>query len=175
MTSDELQARTDAVRALEAQFGELINRMRRHLNENAQRVSPGMLPGAYKVFSTIAGRGRIAQSTLGDVLMVDKGQLSRTVRELEQLGLIQREPDPDDGRASILSPTPLGIERLAAARAPQEQTLIGTLRDWPLDDIHNLTRLLRALASGALPGGDAPPLPGDDPAARSLLDPVAPA
>ena len=57
MTSDELQARTDAVRALEAQFGELINRMRRHLNENAQRVSPGMLPGAYKVFSTIAGRG----------------------------------------------------------------------------------------------------------------------
>ena len=78
MTSDELQARTDAVRALEAQFGELINRMRRHLNENAQRVSPGMLPGAYKVFSTIAGRGRIAQSTLGDVLMVDKGPVSYT-------------------------------------------------------------------------------------------------
>jgi len=175
MTTEDLPARTEAVRALEAQFGELINRMRRVLTENAQRVSPGMLPGAYKVFTTIVRRERISQSALADALVVDKGQLSRTVRELEQLGLIQREPDPDDGRASILSPTPLGIERLAAARAPQEQTLIGTLRDWPLDDIHNLTRLLHALASGALPGGDAPPLPGDDPAARSLLDPVAPA
>jgi len=151
VTIDELQARTDAVRALEAEFGELINRMRRLIMENAQRVSPGMLPGAYKVFTTIARRERISQSALADILVVDKGQLSRTVRELEQLGFICRESDPDDGRASILSATPLGLERLAAARAPQEDSLVNALEEWPLTDIENLTRLLHALTAGVTP------------------------
>lgn len=151
MSIDESQARTDAVRALEAEFGELIVRMRRILAENAQRVSPGLLTGAYKVFTTIVRRERISQSALADHLVLDKGQLSRTLRELEQLGLIRREPDPDDRRASILSPTPLGLERLAAARAPQESTLVHVLAQWPLDDIRSLTRLLHALTAGPLP------------------------
>lgn len=151
MTADEAQARTDAVRALEGEFGELINRMRRILTENANRVSPGMLPGAYKVFTTIARRGSVSQSVLADALVVDKGQLSRTVRELEDLGLISRAPDPDDRRVSILSPTPAGLERLAAARAPQEDTLATALQQWPLGDIENLTRLLHALTTGVRP------------------------
>ncbi|WP_315943089.1 MarR family winged helix-turn-helix transcriptional regulator [Microbacterium festucae] len=151
MTTDTREARTDAVRALEAEFSELITRMRRILTENANRVSPGMLPGAYKVFTTIARRESISQSALADTLIVDKGQLSRTVRELEQLGLIRREPDPADGRASILFPTPFGLERLAEARAPQENTLLDALEDWPVDDIHSLTRLLHALTTGVVP------------------------
>lgn len=151
MTTDELQARTEAVRALEAEFGELINQMRRVLAENAERIEPGMLLGAYKVFTTIVRRERISQSALAETLMVDKGQLSRTVRELEQRGLIRRDPDPDDGRASILSPTPHGLERLAAARAPQENALVTSLAEWPVEDITHLTRLLHALIAGVRP------------------------
>jgi len=151
METDVRAERTDAVRALEAEFSELITRMRRILTENANRVSPGMLPGAYKVFTTIVRREAVSQSTLAETLVVDKGQLSRTVRELEQLGLVRRDPDPADGRASILSPTPLGLERLAEARAPQENTLLVALEDWPVHDIRNLTRLLHALTSGVVP------------------------
>ncbi|HEY6801380.1 MAG TPA: MarR family transcriptional regulator, partial [Agromyces sp.] len=124
---DTREARTEAVRALEAEFGELINRFRRIISENAGRVSPGMLPGAYKVFTTIVRRESITLSALAESLMADKGQISRTVRELEQLGLIERTPDPDDGRSSLLSPTPEGLTRLAAARAPQERTLVDSL------------------------------------------------
>lgn len=152
MTSDDTRAaRTEAVRALEAEFGELINRFRRVISENANRVSPGMLPGAYKVFTTIVRREHITLSALAETLMADKGQISRAVRELEQLGLVQRTPDPADGRSSLLSPTPEGLERLAAARAPQEHTLVEALRDWPIDDIRNLTRLLHALTAGESP------------------------
>ncbi len=152
MTSDDTRAaRTEAVRALEAEFGELINRFRRIITENANRVSPGMLPGAYKVFTTIVRREGITLSALAETLMADKGQISRTVRELEQLGLVQRTPDPADGRSSLLSPTPEGLERLAAARAPQESTLVDALEEWSLDDIRNLTRLLHALTAGQAP------------------------
>ncbi|KRB37279.1 MarR family winged helix-turn-helix transcriptional regulator [Microbacterium sp. Root180] len=150
-TDDTREARTEAVRALEAEFGELINRFRRVISENANRVSPGMLPGAYKVFTTIVRRESITLSALAESLMADKGQISRTVRELEQLGLIERTPDPDDGRSSLLSATPAGLERLAQARAPQERTLVDALEDWPIDDIRNLSRLLHALTAGESP------------------------
>jgi DNA-binding MarR family transcriptional regulator len=114
-------------------------------------VSPGLLPGAYKVFTTIARRQSVTQSALAEHLLVDKGQLSRTVRELEQLGLVERAPDPSDRRSNLLSPTALGLERLAAARLPQEDLLLDTLTDWPVDDIRNLTRLLHALTTGIRP------------------------
>ncbi|WP_205789322.1 MarR family winged helix-turn-helix transcriptional regulator [Microbacterium sp. CPCC 204701] len=152
MAADETrEARTEAVRALEAEFGELISRFRRIILENANRVSPGMLPGAYKVLTTIVRRESITLSALAETLMSDKGQISRTVRELEQLGLVQRTPDPDDGRSSLLSPTTEGLERLAAARAPQESTLVDALDEWPVDDIRNLTQLLHALTAGESP------------------------
>ncbi|MFE1644215.1 MarR family winged helix-turn-helix transcriptional regulator [Microbacterium sp. P01] len=149
--NDTREARTEAVRALEAEFSELINRFRRVITENANRVSPGMLPGAYKVFTTIVRQESVTQSSLADLLTADKGQISRTVRELEHLGLISRTADPADGRSSLLSPTPLGLERLEAARKPQENTLLTALADWPVDDIHNLARLLHALTAGVTP------------------------
>jgi DNA-binding MarR family transcriptional regulator len=147
------EARTEAVRALEAEFGELISRMRRVLADNANRVSPGMLPAAYKVFTTIVRRESVTLSALSEALMADKGQISRTVRELEGLGLITRTPDPADGRSSLLSPTPEGLERLAAARAPQESVLLDTLEAWSVQDIRSLTQLLHALTAGEAPGG----------------------
>lgn len=152
MADDETrEARTDAVRALEAEFGELISRMRRVLADTAQRVSPGMLPGAYKVFTTIVRRESVTLSSLAESLMADKGQISRAVRELEELGLIARTPDPADGRSSLLSPTAEGLERLARARAPQESVLLDTLEEWSVDQIRDLTRLLHALTAGETP------------------------
>lgn len=148
-SSDE--ERTEAVRALEAQFSDLIGQFRRVISENAHRVSPGLLPGAYKVFTTIARHETVTQATLADHLLLDKGQLSRTVRELETLGLITRSPDPADGRSSLLSPTEYGMERLAAARAPQEGVLVRALENWDVSDIDNLRRLLQALIAGIRP------------------------
>lgn len=144
-------ARTEAVRALEAEFGELIARFRRVVADTAQRVSPGMLPGSYKVFTTIVRRQPTTLSALAEVLMADKGQISRTVRELEELGLVQRTPDPADGRSHLLTPTAEGLDRLAAAREPHESRLMQALRDWPLDDILDLTRLLHALTAQSPP------------------------
>jgi len=144
-------ARADAVRALEAEFGELINQFRRVIVDNAQRLSPGLLPGSYKVFTTIVRHESITLSALADQLTADKGQMSRAVRELETLGLVQRTPDPSDGRSSMISPTPDGLTRLAAARAPQEGALLATLSAWALEDIQHLTSLLHALTTGAGP------------------------
>lgn len=115
------EARLQAIRALEAEFGELINRFRWLLIEYAGRVSPGMLSGAYRVFTTIVRHGSITASALAETLAADKGQISRTVRELQHLGLVSRTPDPDDGRSSLISPTPEGAPA-SRPRAPPSRT-----------------------------------------------------
>ncbi|TDN91977.1 MarR family winged helix-turn-helix transcriptional regulator [Microbacterium sp. BK668] len=149
--TDAREARADAVRALEAEFGELITQFRRVIVENAHRVSPGMLPGAYKVFTTIVRGESVTISALAEALLTDKGQISRTVRELEALGLVVRTPDPADGRSSLLSPTAEGLERLAAARHPRESALADALEHWDVRDIERLAHLLHALTSGTTP------------------------
>ena len=149
--SHDLEARTAAVRALEGEFSELLNQFRQIVAENAHRLSPGLLPGAYKVFTTIVRRERITLSALAESLMADKGQISRTVRELENLGLVVRTPDPTDGRSSLLSPTAEGLERLAAARHPRDSALADSLEDWDVADIERLAHLLHALTSGTTP------------------------
>ncbi|MFJ4222727.1 MarR family winged helix-turn-helix transcriptional regulator [Microbacterium sp. NPDC089695] len=146
--------RTAAVRSLEAEFSELITHFRRLIMENANRVSPGMLPGAYKTFTAIARCGSVTASGLSERMLVDKGQVSRTVRELEDLGLIERSPDPNDGRSSLLSLTPRGQAKLVEAREPLEGMLMHNLSEWSVADIDSLSRLLHALSSGATPPRD---------------------
>ncbi|MFY9713767.1 MAG: helix-turn-helix domain-containing protein, partial [Microbacterium sp.] len=90
VTGDESpETRAAAVRALESEFAELISRIRRIIMENANRVSPGMLPGAYKTLTTIARCEQVTVSALAERMLVDKSQASRMVRELEELGLIE--------------------------------------------------------------------------------------
>lgn len=144
--------RAAAVTALEAEFGELITHFRRLVIRNANQVSPGLLPGAYKVFTTIARCGQISLSALAERMMIDKGQLSRSIRELEHLGLVERTPDPSDGRVWLVSLTDLGTERLKAARVPQEGMLLHTVSDWSIEDMRTFTRLLHGLRTGILDG-----------------------
>lgn len=139
----------EALTDLESEFGELITHFRRTVLENAERLSPGMLPTAYKTFTTIVRFGTTTASVLSEMMDMDKGQLSRTLRELEGLDLIQRRPDPDDRRATLLSPTPEGLTRLAAARRPQEGRMLRVLSDWDLEEIRTLTSLLHRLTTGA--------------------------
>lgn len=141
--------RLTALTALESEFGELITHFRRTILANASRLSPGMLPGAYKTFTTIVRRQSSSASTLAEVLQMDKGQLSRTIRELEGLGLIRRDADPADRRSTLISPTAEGLERLDAARRPQEGAMLTALESWSVEDIAALTALLHRLTASA--------------------------
>ncbi len=149
-------ARSEAVRALEGEFDHLFSQVRRRIAESAERMSPGMLPGTYKVFTTIVRHESVTLSALAETLMADKGQVSRAVRELQERGFVDRTPDPADGRSSLLSPTPHGLERLAVAREPQEGTLMSALSAWEVDDINRLTTLLGALRGRTAPTPQRP-------------------
>lgn len=149
--SADVAARRDAVRGLEGAFGELMGEFRRVYAQAAETVSPGMLPGTFKILSHIERSQSVTVSGIAERLVADKGQVSRAVSELEELGLVARMADAADGRIKLLTVTAEGERRLARARAPYEGRLAEVLADWPLDSIEQLTALLRALTHGRAP------------------------
>ncbi|NNN02116.1 MAG: MarR family transcriptional regulator, partial [Acidimicrobiaceae bacterium] len=57
-------------------------------------------------------------TSLAALLGVDAPTVTRKVQQLERLGYVAREPDPDDGRASLIRLTTSGqetVDRILAA------------------------------------------------------------
>lgn len=140
-----------AVRDLEAAFAELMATLRHAYAQAAEVASPGMLPGTFKLLTMIDRMGPVTASALAERLGSDKGLISRTVTELEDLGLVVRRPDAADGRIRLIAVTSFGRERLEMARVPYLARMRKVIADWPPSSVERLTHLLRALAAGQTP------------------------
>ena len=81
-----------------------------------------------------------------DRFQTDKSAVSRQLRQLEELGLVESRPDPVDRRARVLAVTDLARERIAAARSDREARLGARLDAWSADDLELVSALLRDLA-----------------------------
>lgn len=57
---------------------------------------------------------RLTMKELGTKAVVSRERVSRVVQDLEQAGLVQRSPNPDDKRSFFAEITPAGRKRLAA-------------------------------------------------------------
>ncbi|MBS3181605.1 MULTISPECIES: MarR family winged helix-turn-helix transcriptional regulator [Leucobacter] len=143
--------RTQAFEALEREFELIFTQFRRSAMANASQVSEGMLPGAYKVLTTISRVGSATLSELTEILLTDKGQMSRTIRDLDERGLIDRAPDPSDGRSIRISVSEFGTQRLAMTRGEKEHELRDAMGRWTVSDIVRFTELLHALSLGLTP------------------------
>jgi len=80
---------------------------------------------------------------LADAMCADQSTVSRQVAGLVKSGLIERQADPDDGRASILVPTELGIDRVRGHFVNRGQGVEPIIADWPDADRGQFLRLLR--------------------------------
>jgi DNA-binding MarR family transcriptional regulator len=77
------------------------------------------------------------------LLELDKGAVSRQVSQLEQLGLVERLPDPSDGRVQTLSLSPAGEERMAAVRRRWHSEFRGRLTSWAPEQLAGFAEDLR--------------------------------
>lgn len=77
---------------------------------------------------------------------LDPSTMSRRLASMEQRGLIERHPDPDDGRAQIVRLTEQGRQVLTDERARRVDMVTDTLADWPEQDKTQLADLLGRLA-----------------------------
>jgi DNA-binding MarR family transcriptional regulator len=97
---------------------------------------------AYPLLNQILGLqgGRLSDVAAG--LRVAVPTVSRQVRQLEELGLVFRTPDPVDGRAILLEVTEAGLGALQRIRTEWRRTVAEILEPWPEKDREILGELL---------------------------------
>lgn len=91
--------RTDSLLQLEQEVGVLVRRVKRVIGVRARMVHEDMQPSSYLMLAYLAEHGATRSSAMAEIFAIDKGAISRQVRDLVDLGLVDRSQDPEDGRA----------------------------------------------------------------------------
>jgi DNA-binding MarR family transcriptional regulator len=78
---------------------------------------------------------------------LDPSTVSRAVAALVRSDLVARTADPTDGRASVLSVTPLGRQTLDDFNRLADERLADALREWSPEDIAVLSALLQRFSA----------------------------
>lgn len=143
-------ARGHAMRDLEHQIGMLLRRIRRGLADRAAQVHPDLSGTSFTLLATLTEFGPRRASDLSGLFALDKGAVSRIVHQLVDLGLVSREPDPEDGRASLLSATPLARQRMDLLTDGRREEFGAALAGWDPEEIaalaHGLDRLNQSIS-----------------------------
>ena len=108
-----------------------------------QRVDGDQLdPGTFWLLKTISARGPLRVTELAGCTNLDTSTVSRHVTQLDRAGLVERTPDPDDGRAQRIQLTGPGSIQLQSAFARRRELLGRALVGWRSEDIAQLDQLL---------------------------------
>lgn len=140
--SSSVAQRAEALRSLEHEIGVLHRRIRRVIGQRARMIHPDLNATAYYLLATLVTLGPCRASALAELFELDKGAVSRLVHQLESLGLVERNPDPEDGRASILAATDQAHARLDEVSAVRRQQLAERLGSWEPGELDQLLRSL---------------------------------
>ena len=127
---------------LEREIGLLLRRSRAISARLARELHPDLDGAAYGLLALLADAGPLRASDLVARLGLDKSTVSRQVSSLVALGMVDREPDPLDGRAQVLRPSAEGATRLARIREVRRARWESDMSDWPADDVTTLADLL---------------------------------
>lgn len=141
-TDGSAPTKAETLVGLEHEVGILVRRIRRVLAERAKGVDDKLSTPSFLMLTYLAESGPQRSSDVVDHFDIDKGAISRQVAQLEELGLIERAPDPEDGRAQLIEVTELGHTRLRTMAEQRRAMLMARLSDWADDDLATFVSLL---------------------------------
>jgi DNA-binding MarR family transcriptional regulator len=128
-------SRADELGRLEQEVGVLIRRVKRVIGDRARAVHPDLQPASYLMLTYLVSGGPQRSSVLSERFGVDKGAISRQVQHLCDLGLLERTPDPEDGRATLVSASADAVERMESINRDRRRWLEEQLAEWSEDDL----------------------------------------
>ncbi len=131
-----------------------VVRTARRLRQEAASETTGLTPTSVAALATIERHGPLTPSELAELEQVKRPTVTRTLGCLEREGLIERTPDPADGRSSLVAVNGAGRERLRRLRGRKNAYLAKRMRDLPAADVAALERAAEIL-EGMLESEDA--------------------
>lgn len=121
-----------------------IVRTSRALRQEAA-AETGLSPSATAALATINRSGPLTPSELAELERVKRPSMTRTLGCLEREGLIERTPDPADGRSFLVAINDAGRERLTRLRRRKSAYLARRLGRLEPDEIETLARAAELL------------------------------
>src|SRR4051794_38639937 len=137
-----MTSRADSLRHLEREVGVLIRRIKRVIGERARAVHPDLQPASYLMLSWLVDQGPVRATSMVENFNIDKGAVSRQLQHLDDLGLVVRTPDPDDGRANLVAVSDDARRRLADVAEHRRKWLDEQLGDWTAEELENFATTL---------------------------------
>jgi DNA-binding MarR family transcriptional regulator len=148
----------------------LLSQVGSHASKRfAQRIAAiGLTPPLFRLLNLVDAAEGESQHAIGEAIDVPASRMVGLVDDLEQLGLVERRPHPEDRRVRALHLTPEGRRQLARGRKvarEHEEVLAGGLSE---AERRELVGLLRKLVdSQGIGAGVHPALRGPKPPASS--------
>ncbi|AKV86492.1 hypothetical protein BMW26_13920 [Microbacterium sp. 1.5R] len=149
MVTSEAAAPADvdtALGDLQTHLNLIFARTRTLWRESAARIDPELQVGGYKLLTFIDRAGSASAHELAERFEMDKSVISRQVRMLEELGLIESRPDERDGRLRVLTATPSACSALTELRSDHASRLRTVVAELTQDEIHAASKVFRLLS-----------------------------
>ena len=105
-----------------------------------------LTPTQFNALIRITELGVVTQNHLGRLTAMDPATIQGVVRRLTDRRLVARRSDPSDRRATLLAPTPEGLELAAKAAEIGHAITEATLAPLTAPERRHILTLLRKLA-----------------------------
>ena len=137
--------RRNAAEAVERELVMMFRRARNVSLTVASQVHPDLDPASYSLLLMVDDAGSLRGMDVAERTGLDKSTVSRQIATLVELDLLERVPDPDDGRARRIQLSESGRARLAEVRQQRRKHLHRQFASWSTEDLRDLARLLSKL------------------------------
>jgi DNA-binding MarR family transcriptional regulator len=117
-----------------------IVRTSRRLRQEAAEGGSELTPTAVSALATVERHGPLTPSELAGIERIKRPTATRILRVLVEAGLVDRAPDPADGRSALLTVNWAGRERLRRLRGRKNAYLARRMRDLSDEDLRTLER-----------------------------------
>ncbi|RLK52613.1 MarR family winged helix-turn-helix transcriptional regulator [Microbacterium telephonicum] len=131
---------------VEASINLLFARTRMMWRDAAVRVHTDLQPSGYKLLAHIVRSGSANAHQLAELFEMDKSVVSRQVRMLEEVGLLESRPAEHDGRMRVLTPTPAAVALVDELRAEFHARLREVLAGLTPAELEAGAKVVRCLA-----------------------------
>ena len=113
-------------------------------------ANAGLTPPQFYILVAISQAQNLAVTPkLIHQSFIHRVNLTETIDRMERDRLVERIPNPEDGRSVLVRLTPHGLEQLHRAQRDYEAGIAQLCSSMLVDDLPALTRQLRAAASAA--------------------------
>jgi DNA-binding MarR family transcriptional regulator len=137
------QPGTETDDSLAESFWSLARRLRQATQQSLMQWD--ITPSQSRALRVLTRHGELRPSELSDHLHIAPRSATEVIDDLETKGLVQRRPDPNDRRATLVELTTRGAElgdSLRSARGAETERIFERLS--PADRVH-LARILQQL------------------------------